>query len=171
EVALPDAQSLRVRRRELDPGLRRRLLELARSRRLRARVEVVDGATGRERERVPLARLLVGRDVLRRLEERPPAGVVRPVLVPLVLGAADQVVAVALALLGARGEDVVLVQPLAPVRPLDAARAQPLVRESGVVALPSCRQPLELLERLLGLAELHERPAAAVAEAHPPRVL
>src|SRR3954452_13709553 len=96
---------------ELDPRLRRSVLELRRAARLRARVEVVDRAAGREAQRVVVVRRLGAWPVVGRLEDRLALGLQLRVVELLEAAAGLEVVAVVLGVRGLRVEYRVRVEP------------------------------------------------------------
>ena len=136
-VSFGDPEPLGIGWEQLRPGRRGRRLQLGCAARLRAGVEVVDGAAGRERERVLAARPLVRCCPLGGLEDRAAVGAERPEVGLGERCAGDDVVAVVLAELRQRREREVGVEPLRPLgrrvvaRPLDAGAAAQLRRSSA----------------------------------------
>src|SRR5829696_1202351 len=161
-VAFLHSEALCVRGRELDPDVRRSILELRGASGLGAGVEVVDGAPSGVGEGVLLIRLLVRRLILGGEQERPPGGRERLVLHLRAFRARQEVAAVALAIVRLGVEVAVGVETLGAVGvlvvagPLDAAAAPELVvGETGVVARAALRAFLPGLETRLGVVPLY----------------
>src|SRR4029453_271475 len=117
------------------------------------------------------------RHVLRGLEHRAPARIASAILLAGDRGAGQQIVAVDLALLGARPEDAVGVKALSAVRMLRVARplnaraaGQLRVAQARVVARLALRAALPVLEGAFRIVPLDEGRAVLVAEVHAPRV-
>src|SRR5215208_4108444 len=131
-------------------------------------------ATAPPTDRALLVRLLVWRQVLRRLQDALAIGVERLVLRRIERRAREQVTAVGLASLRVGPEVGVGVEPLGAVgpvvggRPLDVVLlAEALVGDRAVVAQATARALLPRVERLLRRAPLDEWRAVLVLEAHP----
>ena len=129
-VALSHAESLGVRSRELDPGVRRGPLELRGAGGFGAGMEVVDRTACGVSERILIAWLLVRWLVLGGEKERPPGGRERPVLRLRALRARQEVTAIGLAVIRLRIEVAVGVEALGAEMPARFAAQGP--RRPGI---------------------------------------
>src|ERR687890_284313 len=172
-IALPHAETLCVRRRELDPGIRRGALKLRDTSGLRAGVEVVDRAAGSVAEGVFLPRLLVRRLVLGGEQERPSGGRLGLVLHFRALRPRQEVAAVGLAVVGLGVEVTLGVETLGAVGvlvvagPLDtAAISELVVGDPGIVAGPTTRALLPSFEGAFRIVPSYEGLPVFVPEIH-----